>query len=614
MHAAEDRVSFFHSLIFRSIAYLIISAFILFLISFFLYQGWQERLIQQRLVEHGNSYMEMLVANTADSIAKGQRNSFQNVIDSFTQVNEVDEVAMYGRNYGLMNYVSNQVTVGIPFVQHNGTFVNPNEQLYRESRGMYHRKDWHMVDMEETEQGLAHVRITQAAGQSCVDCHIAINPDIRFDNGFAHALDNGRSHFYYRMEVTRDCISCHTNWREGETASYLRISLNNHAMDEQRRENTLGILFVMASVLVPLLIIVILIMRLMIYRPLSRALRFAQGVAAGNRSHQLDAREKNEIGQLGRALNKMMDNINDAVRDAARQVGSVSERVSDISGQLFAHIEQASRGAQQQSEKTQKTAHAMDVMSSTMVEVAQKTSETHEAAESAKHKAAEGSEAVRQVVQSINHARTQSLSLKENMGILARQAEDIGQIMNLIRDIADQTNLLALNAAIEAARAGESGRGFSVVADEVRKLAEKTMEATKNVTQAVEAIQRGARDNMENVDQTTSVIGEATERANQSGESLQEIVTLVQSATDQIRLIARAMEEQSATSEEINSSIDDIRRISLETSQSMEHSYHDVEELAAQADQLQKTIEKMRQGDVEDGGRHLPRLAEGRQR
>ncbi len=606
MNRSQDRVPFLHSLTFRSIAYLVVSAAVLFFVSFFLYLGWQERLTQQRLVEHGNSYLEMLIANTADSIAKGQRNSFQNVIDSFTEVNEVDEVAMYSRSYGLMNYLSNQVTVGIPFVRQNGTLLNPNETLHRDSGGMYYRSDWHLNDMEQSVSGEAHVRKYEAAGRPCLECHYGIDPGLRFENGFAHRLEGAQSHFYYRMPVTRDCTACHTNWSEGEIASYLRITLNNHSMAAQKRENILGILFVMAWVLLPLLVIVILIMRLMIYRPLARALNFAQSVAAGNRSHKLEAREKNEIGQLGRALNQMMDNINDAVRDAGTQVGGVSARVTDISSRLFTHIQQASEGARQQSDKSCETARSMEEMNATTLGVAQKASRTHESAQSAREKAIYGSEAVRQVVQSIDHARRQSLILKENMGVLNRQAEDIGQIMNLIRGIADQTNMLALNAAIEAARAGTYGRGFSVVADEVRKLAVRTREATENVAQAIEAIQKGARDNMEKVDEATEVIVEATERANQSGECLQEIVTLVQSATEQIHLIARAMEEQAGTSEEVNAAIEEIRRISMETSESMDHSYHSVEDLAAQARLLEQTVEKMRQGDTQ-GDSKAPR-------
>ena len=101
-----------------------------------------------------------------------------------------------------------------------------------------------------------------------------------------------------------------------------------------------------------------------------------------------------------------------------------------------------------------------------------------------------------------------------------RQAEGIGQIMNVISDIADQTNLLALNAAIEAARAGDAGRGFAVVADEVRKLAEKTMTATHEVGAVITGIQEGTRKSVAGVNLSINTIQEATNLANQSGQTL----------------------------------------------------------------------------------------------
>jgi methyl-accepting chemotaxis protein len=184
------------------------------------------------------------------------------------------------------------------------------------------------------------------------------------------------------------------------------------------------------------------------------------------------------------------------------------------------------------------------------------------------------------------------------MGTLAVQAQGIGQILNVISDIADQTNLLALNAAIEAARAGDAGRGFAVVADEVRKLAEKTMSATKEVGQAIEGIQDGTRKNMGNVDRTSQTIEEATTLVRQSGEALDVIVAMVDHASDQVRSIATASEEQSSASEEINRSIDQVAAISTDTAQAMDQAAQAVAELAHQTQVLQNLIWDMKSDAV----------------
>jgi len=166
--------------------------------------------------------------------------------------------------------------------------------------------------------------------------------------------------------------------------------------------------------------------------------------------------------------------------------------------------------------------------------------------------------------------------------------------MSVIRDIADQTNLLALNAAIEAARAGDAGRGFAVVADEVRKLAEKTMEATKRVGDAVDGIQKGTTSSKHSVEEAVSAIESATELANHSGQALSEIVGLVERASDQVRSIASASVQQSAASEEINRSIDEVNNISTQTAAGMHESAQVVIQLDEEARTLRELIEGLR--------------------
>ncbi|MCK9240954.1 methyl-accepting chemotaxis protein, partial [Desulfocurvus sp.] len=155
------------------------------------------------------------------------------------------------------------------------------------------------------------------------------------------------------------------------------------------------------------------------------------------------------------------------------------------------------------------------------------------------------------------------------------------------------TNLLALNAAIEAARAGDAGRGFAVVADEVRKLAEKTMAATQEVGQAIHAVQDDTRRNIGNVEASVQAIAQATEQAALSGETLREILGLVEQAADQVRSIATAAEEQSAASEQISHSVDEINRISGETSQAMSQSARAVAGLTDQTRRLEALMEQL---------------------
>ncbi len=281
---------------------------------------------------------------------------------------------------------------------------------------------------------------------------------------------------------------------------------------------------------------------------------------------------------------------------AASQIEEVVERLSSASEEISAQVEQSGKGTEVQRERAGETATAMEEMNATVLEVAQNANKAAEDSNQAKSKAREGAGIVRQAVQAIGSVRTKALSLKESMDTLDRQVQDIGKVMGVIGDIADQTNLLALNAAIEAARAGDAGRGFAVVADEVRKLAEKTVQATKQVEQAIKAIQDGARSNAQSVDAAATAVDEATALANRSGQALEEIVDMVEAASSQVLAIAAASQEQSTASEEINRAVEEISRISSETADAMGQSTKAVLDLAGQAQELKDLVRRLREG------------------
>jgi methyl-accepting chemotaxis protein len=367
----------------------------------------------------------------------------------------------------------------------------------------------------------------------------------------------------------------------------------------------------------------------------SKCLAFARAVAAGKLDVGMHLQRRDDFGELSDALTTMLielrktidmaeDQKNMAVKetekaklatDEAEKARNVAIRakaegmrqaadqlensvfiVTSSTKELSTQIEQSSRVTAVQAHRISETATAMEEMNATVLEVAQNASTAAKTTDLAKRKAVDGSAIVANVIAGIREVEKHSLEMKSDMTFLGTQAEGIGQVLNVISDIADQTNLLALNAAIEAARAGEAGRGFAVVADEVRKLAEKTMTATKEVGGVIRGIQDGTHKNIANVEHVVTKIEIAAHQVALSGESLDAIVRLVESATDQVHSIATASEQQSATSEEINKSIEDINKISSETLEAMQYSSQAVSELANQAMLLNRIFNSMLNG------------------
>jgi methyl-accepting chemotaxis protein len=278
----------------------------------------------------------------------------------------------------------------------------------------------------------------------------------------------------------------------------------------------------------------------------------------------------------------------------AGQVDSLTQHIATATDELAAQVEQVSRGTEVQRDRTAATATAMEEMNATVLEVAKHAAEAVRGSQEVQEKSHEGNQAVERVIEAMAAVRERASVLAQEINALGSKAADIRSIVDVIADIADQTNLLALNAAIEAARAGDAGRGFAVVADEVRKLAERTMAATGQVTQSIEAITSGVGHNVHSMAQVSQAVDTANQLAAQAGETLMAIARIAELAMSQITSIATAAEEQSATSEEVNRSVAEISTIASEAAQAMTQSAQAVSDLAQQVGALRELVASLK--------------------
>jgi methyl-accepting chemotaxis protein len=298
-----------------------------------------------------------------------------------------------------------------------------------------------------------------------------------------------------------------------------------------------------------------------IVNPLSRAVRVAEEIAAGDLTRPIEVDGKDEATQLLKALATMQQNLRktiELISGSATQLASAAEELSAVT-------EESSRGLQQQNNEIEQAATAVNEMTAAVEEVARNAVSTSEASQQSNQTARQGRDRVVETVKSIQDMTQQIQATTGLVEGLAEQGRDIGKVLDVIRSIAEQTNLLALNAAIEAARAGEAGRGFAVVADEVRALAHRTAQSTTEIEQMVAGIQTRTGDAVQSMSRNTDSTRSTLSLANSAGDALELITEAISQINERNLVIASASEEQAQVSREVDRNLVNIRDLAAQT-------------------------------------------------
>lgn len=319
-------------------------------------------------------------------------------------------------------------------------------------------------------------------------------------------------------------------------------------------------------------------------------LRSMEKFANGDLSQRLTVEKNDDIGKLYQGFNDALENITIMISKVTDAVYATASASSEIS----ASAEQMADGASEQRNQTREVAAAIEEMTKTILSTAGSTEEAANAARNAKDIANVGENVVTQTIQGMNQIAEVVTKAAKTVEILGTNSDKIGEIIQVINEIAEQTNLLALNAAIEAARAGEQGRGFAVVADEVRKLAERTSKATKEIESMIKQIQNDTEGAVDSMQRGTSEVENGKKLASQAGNSLKQIINATEKVLDVASQVATASEEQSATAEEISKSIDIINNVSHQSAESIQQVAVATEDLNRLTNNLQNLIQQFK--------------------
>lgn len=328
----------------------------------------------------------------------------------------------------------------------------------------------------------------------------------------------------------------------------------------------------------------------MITRPILRVVEFANVLASGDLTQQLNITSRDEVGKLQGSLGETSASL----RDMLQEISSASFNMSSSAEELAVLTEQARTGTLQQQEETDQVATAVTEMAYTAQHVSDNAAAAASSADSANHQVDQGRMKMRTATEGMTRLSSSLNRTSQEVEHLQQKTRDINAILDVIREIAEQTNLLALNAAIEAARAGEQGRGFAVVADEVRGLAQRTQQSTEMIHQLIGDLQERANLSVSVMSEGTREASECIILVDQADSALNQISLAVKQMNDVNAQIASSAEQQSVVAEQISNSISNVRVIAEQSRAAADETANSSIALSDVANRLREMVQRFR--------------------
>lgn len=374
---------------------------------------------------------------------------------------------------------------------------------------------------------------------------------------------------------------------------------------------TVFVLLVSATVSLILSLILLLWTSRSISSSLKRIVQKSDEIAKGHlNTEPLTYKGKDEIGQLSDSLNKMGDSLKltlSEVADLSRMVDSqsamlfsASEEVGAGSSQMAITIEEMTQGAASQADKASIISHNTRSFSTDIIRAGEHTKELDRFSGEVLEVSTRGYLQMTESMKQIERIHLVMEGSLEKIKSLEEKTGSITTLVGAIQSIADQTNLLALNASIEAARAGEAGKGFSVVASEVRKLSEQVGHAVHDITTIVNVINFDTAAISDDLTKGYNEVAKGTETMQQSSQNFHDIKDRIDVMFSKIQAIASVFALIEQTSQEINTSVEQIAQISElsaagseEISATVLEQAQSVHSISGSAKQLSEMAEKM---------------------
>ncbi len=386
-----------------------------------------------------------------------------------------------------------------------------------------------------------------------------------------------------------------TNWAVAMTTTYSEIIEDIVALGR--------VMFIIGIGIVTVLAAVVFVVVSRSVKPLAVMTKLTEEIAKGDLNVQVDVKTKDEVGTLAQNFNIMIGSMRTLIND----VSGMSEKVlltselmmdstseaSRVSEQVTETIAEVARGAGEQSEATQQSSEMVQNLIEGIGRIAINAGESENMTSQARERVDVGLDTItaQKDKMELNKAATKEVGVKVNA--LSEKSDKIGQIADVISNIAGQTNLLALNASIEAARAGEHGRGFAVVADEVRKLAEESGNAAQGIGELLLDIRKGIEDAVKEMSKVRAIVEDQEQAVDTTAEAFDDILKAVDAVKTNIDEMTKESGELTAFSHVVGENIENIASITQQNAAGTEEVSASTEEQTASIQQIASSAEEL---------------------